>query len=118
MVRGMPLFLAALSASLFWIIALRIGKVKAPRFYGTVMLITAVLTYWGISSHIDRYAWQIDLQGNTGMCLCLILSVLLWTLSLAGEAERSRKTAAAIPIPMMIHRIVFKGKTRLALPSS
>lgn len=94
--RGMPLFLAALSASLFWIIALRAGQVKAPRFYGTVMLVTAVLTYWGISSHIDRYAWQIDLQGNTVMCLCLILSVLLWTLSLSGEAERSRKTAAGV----------------------
>ena len=94
--RGMPLFLAALSASLFWVIVLRIGQTKAHRFYGTVMLITAVLTYWGISSHIDRYAWQIDLQGNTAMCLCLILSVLLWTAALSGEAERSRKTAAGV----------------------
>ena len=60
------------------------------------MLITAVLIYWGVSSHIDRYAWQIDLQGNTVMCLCLILSVMLWMFVLNSETERSRKTAAGV----------------------
>ncbi len=94
--RALLLLLAMLCASLFWFIALRVGHEKAPRFYGTFLLIAAVLVYWSVSSHIDRYAWQIDLQGNTAMCLSVVLSVSLWTLLLQSETERKWKTAGGV----------------------
>lgn len=94
--RGLPLLLAVLSASLLWFLCLWIRQVNSPRFYGTFLLIIGVLVYWDISSHIDRYAWQIDLKGNTVMCLCLVLSAMVWTFALNSETERRRKTAAGV----------------------
>ena len=87
--RGLPLLLAVFSASLLWFLCLCIRQVKAPRFYGTFLLIIGVMVYWGISSHIDRYAWQIDLKGNTVMCLCLVLSAMVWTFALNSEIGRA-----------------------------
>lgn len=94
--RALPLLLAVLCASLFWIIALCVGHERAPRYYGAFLLISAVLIYWAVSSHIDRYAWQIDLQDNTAMCLSVVLSVTLWTLLLQSETERRWKTVGGV----------------------
>ena len=94
--RAMPLLLAMLCACLFWTIALRVRHERAPRYYGAFLLITATLVYWAISSHIDRYAWQINLRGNTLMCLSMVLSVLLWTFLLQSEAERRWKIAGGV----------------------
>lgn len=91
--RSRPLLPALLFASLLWLAALRFESVDFPRFYGAFLLVTGVVIYWGISSHIDRYAWQIDLQGNTLMCVSLILSVLIWCLVLGSETDRRWKTA-------------------------
>ena len=92
--RCAPLLWALTVNSLLWIFALRLSGAAFPQDHGFFLLVAAVLAYWGTSTHIDHYAWQIDLQGNSVMCLSVILSALLWMVLLKSETERKWKTAA------------------------
>lgn len=94
--RCSPLLWVMLANALIWILALSLSSPDAgfPRYYSLFLLITAVGIYWGISSHIDRFAWQIDLQGNTGLCMAVVITAVLWTAALHAEIPRGWKTAA------------------------
>ena len=92
--RAKPLLIALFAGTLFWLLSLVFSGVKPSRNCRIFLLIITVFIYWIISSHIDCYAWQIDLKGNTIMCFCLMASGLFWHLLYYSEADRGLKTAA------------------------
>lgn len=92
--KAKPLLLAMLISGISWLLALALSGKMPGKAYSLFLFITAVLTYWAISSHIDRYAWQIALKGNTLMCLSLSLSAALWFFLFHSETDIAVKTAA------------------------
>ena len=92
--RAKPLLWAMLVSGISWPLALSFSGKKPSRVYNLFLFITAVLVYWVISSHIDRYAWQIDLKGNTLICLSMALSAALWFSLCQSDIDRAVKTAA------------------------
>ncbi|MBQ6342763.1 MAG: hypothetical protein IJI41_06550 [Anaerolineaceae bacterium] len=89
-----PLFGAMIVISVCWIAGLAVTGTEPPKYTGLFLFIVGVVCYWLISSHIDRYAWQISLHGNTIMCFSLVLLSFLWFFVLRSDAGRGLKTAA------------------------
>lgn len=92
--KAMPLMLAMLGSAAAWTAGLYLRNGRCPRFYALFLFLSAITVYWPISTHIDRYNWRINLQGNAAMCLSLILSALLWCAMLNIECSLKLKTAA------------------------
>ena len=100
--RARPLLLWLLFSAAAWFIALALSGITVPKYYGFFLLVTAVTFYWGISSHIEKYNWRVNLSGNTACCLAVIGTALLWMLSLRSSIERGLKTAAGVLFFMVL----------------
>ena len=91
--RCFPLLMMLILSSFSWAAALYISGTPVFNYYVLYQFVTSVLVYWCISSHIDRFAWQIDLQGNSAMCFSLIFFAVIWAFCLKSSINRRWKTA-------------------------
>ncbi len=92
--RARPLLLWLLFSAAVWALAAALSGENTPSGYGFFLMITAVVFYWGISSHTEKYNWRVSLSGNTAYCVLIIVTALIWLLTLRTDTERGLKTAA------------------------
>ena len=92
--RAGPLLWCVLLSSLFWYLSLRLSGTNFPRHFGFTMAFAAILVYWLISEHMAKICWNVRLDGNTTICVLVMISLVLWQLALDSSIHRGWKTAA------------------------